>query len=64
MTEKKYIKGIGKRCVRKIQHFDGYSVGELKDGRPVIRFFNANQSPKGPWMLADPNGMAETAAEV
>lgn len=62
-SEKKYIKKIGQRIVINIQHFAKYSTGELKDGRPVIRFFDATQNPTGSWELADPNGIGEPYAD-
>ena len=55
-NEIKYIKNLGQRAVYNIQHFQNYSTGELKDGRPVICFFDAAQNPTGRWELADPEG--------
>ncbi|MDI9578903.1 MAG: hypothetical protein QM398_12315 [Thermoproteota archaeon] len=58
-AEKKYIKKLGLRTVLNIQHFANYSTGALKDGRPVICFFDATQNPTGSWELADPDGVGE-----
>lgn len=58
-AEKKYIKKLGLRTVLNIQHFANYSTGALKDGRPVICFFDATQNLTGSWELADPDGVGE-----